>query len=112
MMAFDQDDRGFGNPSQDWWVEIAGLGFERSGPISISHLQILVLLFTCASLLSAAWLVCHARDVVLVLKHILPLDPGAGKRLTSPRSVCIAITVLGFSLSAETLVALRAGAYL
>lgn len=78
-----------------------------------AHLQILVFLFTCGSLLSAAWLVCHARDVVLVLRHMFPpLEPGAGKRLTSPRSVCFAITLLGFCLSAEALVALRAGSHL
>lgn len=81
--------------------------------MNIAQLQILVFLFTCGSLLSAAWLVCHARDVVLVLRHIFPpLQPGAGKRLTSPKSVCTAITVFGFCLSAEALVALRAGAYL
>lgn len=81
--------------------------------MSISQIQILVFLLTCGSLLSAAWLVCHARDVVLVLKHVFPpLEPGAGKRLTSPKSVCGAITLLGFCLSAEALVALRAGALL
>ncbi|MEO0462884.1 MAG: hypothetical protein AAF127_07120 [Pseudomonadota bacterium] len=81
--------------------------------MSIPQLQILVFLFTCGALLSAAWLVCHARDVVLVLRHVFPpLDPGEGKRLTSPKTVCAAITLLGFCLSAETLVAVRAGAYL
>ncbi|MEL6542015.1 MAG: hypothetical protein AAFP79_02620 [Pseudomonadota bacterium] len=81
--------------------------------MSLAQLQILVFLLTCGSLLSAAWLVCHARDVVLVLRHIFPpLEPGMGKRLTSPKSVCVAITVLGFCLSAEALVAVRAGAYL
>ncbi|MEM7690335.1 MAG: hypothetical protein AAF291_15060 [Pseudomonadota bacterium] len=81
--------------------------------MSIPQIQILVFLLTCGSLLSAAWLVCHARDVVLVLKQVFPpLEAGAGKRLTSPKSVCGAITLLGFCLSAETLVALRAGAYL
>ena len=81
--------------------------------MNIAQLQILVFLFTCGSLLSAAWLVCHARDVVLVLRHFFPpLQPGAGKRLTSPKSVCTAITVFGFCLSAEALVAVRAGAYL
>ena len=81
--------------------------------MNIAQLQILVFLFTCGSLLSAAWLVCHARDVVLVLRHIFPpLQPGAGTRLTSPKSVCTAITVFGFCLSAEALVAVRAGAYL
>jgi hypothetical protein len=57
--------------------------------------------------------VCHARDVVLVLRHAIPLlDPGKGKRLTSPRSVCAAITLMGFCLCADALVAVRAGAYL
>ncbi|MEE4289259.1 MAG: hypothetical protein V2J14_07805 [Erythrobacter sp.] len=56
---------------------------------------------------------CHARDVVLVLRHAIPLlDPGKGKRLTSPRSVCAAITLMGFCLCADALVAVRAGAYL
>jgi hypothetical protein len=51
--------------------------------------------------------------VVLVLRHVIPpLEPGTGKRLTSPRSVCFGITLLGFCLSAEALVAIRAGAYL
>ncbi|MEO0591376.1 MAG: hypothetical protein AAFZ11_12580 [Pseudomonadota bacterium] len=63
--------------------------------------------------MSAAWLVCHARDAVLVLRHVIPpLEPGVGKRLTSPKSVCPAITVLGFCLLAEALVAVRAGVYL
>ncbi len=81
--------------------------------MNIAQLQIMVFFLTCGSLLSAAWLVCHARDVVLVLRHLFPLlEPGAGKRLTSPRSVCTAITMLGFCLSADALVAVRAGTYL
>lgn len=92
---------------------MGGINRTRSGPITIAQLQILVFLLTCGALLSAAWLVCHARDVVLVLRHVIPpLDPGEGKRLASPRSVCMAITICGYCLSAEVLVALRAGAYL
>ena len=51
--------------------------------------------------------------MVLVLKHMFPeLDPGEGKRLTSPKAVCTGLTVLGFCLSAEALVAFRAGSLL
>ena len=82
-------------------------------PISIAQLQIIGFLLTCGALLSAAWLVRHARDVVMALRHLFPLlEPVIGKRLTSPRAVCAAITMLGFCLSAEALVALRAGAHL
>jgi hypothetical protein len=85
----------------------------RSRLISIPLIQILFFLFASGALLSTAWLVCHARDVVLVLRHVFPpLEPGRGKRLTSPRSVCAAITLLGFCLLAEALVAVRAGAWL
>lgn len=80
--------------------------------MSLPVLQFVVLALTCTSLMSAAWLVCHARDVVLVLRHVLPLDPGEGKRLTSFKAVCAVITLFGFSLAAEALIALRAGAYL
>jgi len=80
--------------------------------MSLAALQFVILVLTCTSLLSAAWLVCHARDVVLVLRHVLPLDPGEGKRLTSFKAVCAMITLFGFSLTAETLIMLRAGLYL
>ncbi|WP_156423822.1 hypothetical protein [Erythrobacter sp. YT30] len=81
--------------------------------MTIAQLQFLVFLFTCGSLLSAAWLVSHARDTVLVLRHIFPkLRPGEGVRLTNPKSVCIAITLFGYCLSAETLLIFRGGAYL
>ena len=80
--------------------------------MSLATLQFLVLALTCPSLLSAAWLVCHARDVVLVLRYIFPLDPGQGKRLTSFKAVCTVLTLFGFSLAAEALIMLRAGSYL
>ncbi|MDJ0978123.1 MAG: hypothetical protein QNI87_06280 [Erythrobacter sp.] len=81
-------------------------------PITLADLQFLVFVLVSLSMFSVAWLVSHARDVVLVLRHILPLDPGEGKRLTSPRSVCIALTVFGFTVAAEIWVALRAQTYL
>ena len=77
--------------------------------MSIPELQLLVLALTGGAMLSAAWLVSHARDVVLVLRHFFPLDPGEGQRLTSPKSVCAALTLFGFSISAEVWVMIRAG---
>jgi len=67
---------------------------------------VLVVLSTC-SILSAAWLVLHARDVTLVLRYILPLEPGEGRRLTSFRRVCGVLTVFGFSVVAETFIVVR-----
>lgn len=66
------------------------------------------MIFSATSILSSAWLVLHARDVVLVLRQILPIDPGEGKRLASFRLVCAMMTLFGFSVSAETLILLRA----
>jgi hypothetical protein len=80
--------------------------------MSIPELQILVFLLTGGSMLSAAWMVTHARDVVLVLSAFLPLDPGKGRRLATRGAVCTAITVFGFSVTAEAYVILRAGAVL
>lgn len=77
--------------------------------MSIAELQMLVFILTGGTMLSAAWLVSHARDVVLILRHILPLDPGGGRRIASPKSVCTAITLFGFSITAEVWVVFRAG---
>ncbi|MEE4204987.1 MAG: hypothetical protein V2I39_01755 [Erythrobacter sp.] len=66
------------------------------------------MIFSATSILSSAWLVLHARDVALLLRHILPVDPGQGKRLASFRQVCAMITLFGFSLSAEVLIVLKA----
>lgn len=71
-------------------------------------MQIILPLLTAASILSAAWLVLHARDVVLLLRTILPLDPGEGRRLASFKQVCTALTVFGFSSAGEVLIILRA----
>lgn len=84
----------------------------RSNPISISQLQVLVFVLTAGSMFSAAWLVTHARDVAFLLSPILPLTPGTGKRMTTPKAVCVALTVFGFSVTAEAWVILRAGSLL
>ncbi|AOL24812.1 hypothetical protein Ga0102493_11683 [Erythrobacter litoralis] len=65
------------------------------------------MIFSATSILSSAWLVLHARDVALILRHILPIDPGLGKRLASFRQVCAMMTLFGFSVSAEVLIVLR-----
>jgi len=67
----------------------------------------MLMIFSATSILSSAWLVLHARDVVLILRHILPMDPGRGKRLASFRQVCAMMTLFGFSISAEVLIVLR-----
>ncbi len=72
--------------------------------------QVLLLVFSTLSVLSAAWLVLHARDVVLLLRYLLPLDPGQGQRLASFKAVSAAITIFAFSLTVEVLVFLRAAA--
>jgi hypothetical protein len=67
----------------------------------------MLMIFSATSILSSAWLVLHARDVALILRHILPIDPGLGKRLASFRQVCAMMTLFGFSVSAEVLIVLR-----
>jgi len=67
----------------------------------------MLMIFSATSILSSAWLVLHARDVALVLRYILPIDPGRGKRLASFRMVCAMLTLFGFSVSAEVLIVLR-----
>jgi len=91
-----------------------GSTHQKSGqpPVSIPELQFLVFVLTGGSMLSAAWMVTHARDVVTALSVFLPLDPGKGRRMATNRAVCTAITVFGFSVTAETWVILRAGSQL
>ncbi|WP_285712098.1 hypothetical protein [Erythrobacter oryzae] len=77
-------------------------------PMSLAQMQIVIALASAVSLLSAAWLVLHARDVALLLRPVLPLVPGEGRRLASFRAVSVAITLFGFALAAEVLVVVRA----
>lgn len=76
--------------------------------MSLAQMQILLPLLSAVSLLSAAWLVLHARDVVLLLRRVFPLDPGEGRRLASFKAVCAAIALFGFSLAGQVLIVLRA----
>ncbi len=71
-------------------------------------MQVLIALLSAVSLLSAAWLVLHARDVVLLLRPVLPLVPGEGRRLTSFKAVSAGLTVFGFSIVGEVWIVLRA----
>jgi hypothetical protein len=79
--------------------------------MSLPQMQITLALLSAVSLLSAAWLVLHARDVVLLLRPVLPLVPGAGRRLASFKAVCTGLTLFGFSMSAEVLIVLRAAGF-
>lgn len=65
---------------------------------------------SACSLLSAVWLVLHARDVALLLQPVFPLAPGKGRRLASFRQVSAVITLFGFSLAAQILIIARAAA--
>lgn len=76
--------------------------------MTLAQMQILLPLLSAASLLSAAWLVLHARDVVLLLRRVFPLDPGEGRRLASFRMVSAVITLFGFSCAGQVLIVLRA----
>lgn len=78
--------------------------------MSLAEMQIVIPLLTVGSILSAAWLVLHARDVVILLRALLPLEPGKGRRLASFKQVCAAITVFGFSVAAEARIIARAAA--
>ena len=77
--------------------------------LSLHQLQLLVFFFTGGVFMSLIWLVTYARDVVLVLQYVLPLDPGEGRRHTTPKAVCAALTIFGFSFAADSWVMLRAG---
>jgi hypothetical protein len=77
--------------------------------MSLPELQILLALLSAGTILSAAWLVLHARDVALLLRPAFPLlVPGAGRRLSSFAAVSAAMTVFCFSLAAEIWVIARA----
>ncbi|MFM8747973.1 MAG: hypothetical protein ACKOED_15105 [Aestuariivirga sp.] len=76
--------------------------------MTLPQMQLLIALLSAASLLSAAWLVLHARDVALLLRPVLPLVPGEGRRLASFRAVSAAITVFGFSMAGEVWIVARA----
>lgn len=72
--------------------------------ISLFQLQVLLPVLSAVSLLSAAWLVLHARDVVLLLRQAFPLEPGEGRRLASFKAVSAVLTVFGFSFVGEMLI--------
>ncbi|WP_296719146.1 hypothetical protein [Erythrobacter sp.] len=72
--------------------------------LSLTQLQVLLPLLSALSLLSAAWLVLHARDVVLLLRQAFPLEPGQGRRLASFKAVSAVLTLFGFSLAGEMLI--------
>lgn len=77
--------------------------------MTLAQMQIALPVLSAASMLSAAWLVLHARDVAILLRPWMPLlDPGEGRRLASFRQVCAVITVFGFSLAAEILIVVEA----
>lgn len=77
--------------------------------MTLAEMQIALPVLATLSLLSAAWLVLHARDVVILLRPWLPrLDPGTGRRRASPRQTCTALTLFGFSFVAETWIVVRA----
>ncbi len=77
--------------------------------MSLAEMQIVLAVTSMLSLLSVAWLVLHARDVVLLLCPALPpLVPGEGRRLASFRAVSAAIALFGFAMAAQVLVVLRA----
>ena len=76
--------------------------------MTLAQMQILLPLLSATSFLSAAWLVLHARDVVLLLRQVFPLDPGEGRRLASFKAVSAVLTLFGFSLAGEMLIVWRA----
>lgn len=76
--------------------------------MSLAQMQVLLPLLSACSLLSAAWLVLHARDVVLLLRQIFPLDPGEGRRLASFKAVSAVLTLFGFSIAGQGLIVARA----
>ena len=77
-------------------------------PLSLPQIQVVLPLLSALSLLSAAWLVLHARDVVLLLRQVFPLDPGKGRRLASFKAVSTVITLFGFSIAGQGLIVARA----
>lgn len=79
--------------------------------MTLPEIQVLIALLSASSVLSAAWLVLHARDVALLLRPVLPLVPGEGRRLASFRAVSAGLTVFGFSMVGEAWVVLRAAGF-
>lgn len=71
-------------------------------------MQVLIALLSATALLSAVWLVLHARDVALLLRPVLPLVPGEGRRLASFKAVTAALTLFGFAMAGEVWIVLRA----
>ena len=77
--------------------------------MTLAEMQIALPVFSTIPLLSAAWLVMHARDVVILLRPWLPwLDPGAGRKLASARQTCAALTLFGFGFAGEAWIIIRA----
>jgi hypothetical protein len=77
-------------------------------PLSLGQMQVLLALLSAVSLLSAAWLVLHARDVVLLLRQVFPLEPGRGRRLASFKTVSAVLTLFGFSAAGQGLILAKA----
>ncbi|EAQ28846.1 hypothetical protein NAP1_14643 [Erythrobacter sp. NAP1] len=97
---------GTGKKEARWKSEIE---IEGAKPLSVPELQVLLFALTGGWMLSAVWMMSHARDVVLVLSQFLPLDPGEGRVVTTPKGVCTALTIFGFSVVAEGWVLVRSG---
>ena len=77
--------------------------------MTLAEMQIALAVLPALGLLSAAWLVLHARDVTILLRPWLPrLDPGKGRRLASARQTCAAITLFGFATIGQLWVVMRA----
>lgn len=77
--------------------------------MTLFEMQVILPVLSTLSILSAAWLVLHARDVVILFRPWLPwLDPGKGSRLASFRQVCMAVAVFGFSFAGEMWIIIRA----
>jgi CHASE1-domain containing sensor protein len=79
--------------------------------MSLIEMQVLFALLTASAMLSAAWLVLHARDVALLLRQAFPLLlPGKGVRLASFKAVSAGLAVFGFSIAGEVWMIARAAA--
>jgi hypothetical protein len=77
--------------------------------MSLPEIQVMLALLSGGAMLSAAWLVLHARDVALLLRQAFPgVVPGRGRRLASFRAVSAAIALFGFCMAGELWVIARA----
>lgn len=74
----------------------------------LAQMQILLAVLSAGTMLSAAWLVLHARDVALLLRPVTPLVPGKGRRLASFKAVSAAIALFGFGFAGQVWVVMRA----